>query len=162
MKIAVPLTNENQISNHFGESDYFGVYTISEKNEITDIHTLESPEGCGCSSDIADQLASDGVSIFLAAGMGGGAYNRFTRTGISVVRGRSGDAAEAVMEYLAGNIEDMGSSCHRHGDSMVHAHNQNLHAHHDHHHHDHHHHDHHHDHAHACGCGTEGHSCGCN
>jgi predicted Fe-Mo cluster-binding NifX family protein len=158
MKIAVPLTNENQISNHFGESDFFGVFTISENNEITDIHTLESPDGCGCKSDIADQLATDGVSIFIAAGMGGGAASKFTRSGISVVRGRSGDAAEVVMEYLSGDVEDLGSSCHRHGETLVHAPKQ-LHVHH---HHDHHHHDHHHDSAHSCGCGTEGHSCGCN
>lgn len=147
MKIAVPLTNNNQISGHFGQSDYFGVYTISESSEITGMQTVTPNEGAGCKSNIAGKLATDGVTVLLAAGMGGGALSKFTRNGISVIRGCAGDPAELVKEYLSGNVEDKGSSCHKHMTSSIlmpahqHQHNEK---------------------AHSCGCGTEGHSCGCN
>jgi predicted Fe-Mo cluster-binding NifX family protein len=114
MKIAVPVTKENQIDGHFGHCESYGVFTISEKNEIVEIKSVGSPEGCGCKSDIASVLASDGVSIMIAGGIGGGAINVLNNSGIEVIRGCSGDATEVVKLYLAGLIEDSGSSCHQH------------------------------------------------
>jgi predicted Fe-Mo cluster-binding NifX family protein len=114
MKIAVPVTNENQVDGHFGHCDSYGVFTISEKNEISDVKKVGSPEGCGCKSDIAGVLASDGVTIMLAGGIGGGAVNVLNNSGIEVVRGCSGDATEVVKLFLAGSVEDSGSSCHHH------------------------------------------------
>ena len=153
MKIAVPLNNENHISGHFGQSDYFGIFTITDDRQIAGLQFVESPEGCGCRSDIASQLASDGVTVLLASGMGKGAFSKFTRSGISVIRGLSGSADNAVKEYLGGGLEDLGSSCHKHMTSAVHV--AALQHHHHHHHHDH-------EHAHACGCSTDGGGCGCN
>jgi predicted Fe-Mo cluster-binding NifX family protein len=114
MKIAVPVTKENQIDSHFGHCESYGVFTISDKNEIAEIKSVESPQGCGCKSDIASVLASDGVSIMLAGGIGGGAINVLNNSGIEVIRGCSGDATEVVKLYLSGLIEDSGSSCHQH------------------------------------------------
>jgi predicted Fe-Mo cluster-binding NifX family protein len=114
MKIAVPITAENQIDGHFGHCESYGVFTISEKNEILDIKNVESPEGCGCKSDIASVLAEDGVTVMLAGGIGGGAINVLNNSGIEVIRGCFGDAAEVVKLYLAGSVEDSGSSCHSH------------------------------------------------
>jgi predicted Fe-Mo cluster-binding NifX family protein len=114
MKIAVPVTKENQIDGHFGNCESYGVYTISDKNEIAEIKSVESPQGCGCKSDIASVLASDGVTKMLAGGIGGGAINVLNYSGIEVIRGCSGDATEVVKLYLAGLVEDSGSSCHQH------------------------------------------------
>lgn len=114
MKIAVPVTSDNQIDSHFGHCDSYGVYTISEKNEITDFKTVKSPEGCGCKSDIASVLASDGVEVMLAGGIGGGAINVLNSSGIEVIRGCSGKADEIVKLYIAGLVKDSGSSCHHH------------------------------------------------
>ena len=75
MKIAVPVTKENQIDGHFGHCESYGVFTISEKNEILGMKNVGSPEGCGCKSDIASVLAADGVTVMLAGGIGGGAIN---------------------------------------------------------------------------------------
>lgn len=119
MKIAVPVTNENQIDSHFGHCESYGVFTISDNNEIAGIKSFESPKGCGCKSDIASVLASDGVSVMLAGGIGGGAMNVLNNSGIEVIRGCSGDATEVVKLYLKGLVEDSGSSCHQHE-----AHNQ--------------------------------------
>jgi len=124
MKIAVPVTKENQIDGHFGHCDSYGVFTISEKNEISDVKKVGSPEGCGCKSDIASVLAADGVTVMLAGGIGGGAINVLNNSGIEVIRGCSGDATEVVKLYLSGSVEDSGSSCHQHE-----AHHHNGHHH---------------------------------
>ena len=114
MKIAVPVTKENQIDGHFGHCESYGVFTISDQNEISEIKSVESPQGCGCKSDIASVLASDGVSVMLAGGIGGGAINVLNNSGIEVIRGCSGNATEVVKLYLKGMVEDSGSSCHQH------------------------------------------------
>jgi predicted Fe-Mo cluster-binding NifX family protein len=114
MKIAVPVTKENQIDSHFGHCESYSIYTISDKKEITGIRNIESPQGCGCKSDIASVLASDGVKIMLAGGIGGGAINVLNYSGIEVIRGCSGNATEVVKLYLSGLVEDNGSSCHQH------------------------------------------------
>lgn len=114
MKIAVPITKENQIDGHFGHCESYGVFTISENKEISGIKSVGSPQGCGCKSDIASVLASDGVTVMLAGGIGGGAINVLNNSGIEVIRGCSGDATEVVKLYLSGLVEDSGSSCHQH------------------------------------------------
>ena len=114
MKIAVPITRENHIDDHFGHCESYGVFTISDKNEIAEVKNVESPQGCGCKSDIASVLASDGVSVMLAGGIGGGAINVLNNSGIEVIRGCAGDAAEVVKLYLSGLVEDSGNSCQQH------------------------------------------------
>jgi predicted Fe-Mo cluster-binding NifX family protein len=114
MKIAVPVTRNNQIDDHFGHCEFYRVFTISEKNEITELRTIASAQGCGCKSNIAGTLASDGVTILLAGGIGAGAINVLKMSGIDVVRGCSGDATEVVESFIRGNINDSGESCHQH------------------------------------------------
>jgi predicted Fe-Mo cluster-binding NifX family protein len=41
-KIAVPITNTNQIDSHFGHCESYSIFTISAINNI------KSPQGCGC------------------------------------------------------------------------------------------------------------------
>ncbi|MFH4964567.1 NifB/NifX family molybdenum-iron cluster-binding protein [Gaetbulibacter sp. M235] len=74
MKIAIPITNNNQIEDHFGHSEFYNVYTVLD-NKITDIIRLESEQGCGCKSNIASILKEQGVTIMLAGGIGGDAIN---------------------------------------------------------------------------------------
>jgi predicted Fe-Mo cluster-binding NifX family protein len=122
MKIAVPVTKENLIDGHFGHCESYGVFTISDKNEIAGIKSVESPQGCGCKSDIASVLASDGVSVMLAGGIGGGAINVLNNSGIEVIRGCSGDATEVVKQYLSGLVKDSGSNCHQQEGHHEHGH----------------------------------------
>jgi predicted Fe-Mo cluster-binding NifX family protein len=122
MKIAVPVTAENQIDGHFGHCDSYGIFTITDKKEIAEIKRVQSPQGCGCKSDIASVLASDGVTIMLAGGIGGGAINVLNNNGIEVIRGCSGNATEVVKLYLSGLIVDSGSSCHQHDAHHGHSH----------------------------------------
>lgn len=114
MKIAVPVTRNNQIDDHFGHCEFYSVFTVSEKNEITNVNTIPAIEGCGCKSGIAVTLAENGVTIMLAGGIGGGAINVLNNAGIEVVRGCSGSAAEIVKQFISGNISDSGISCAAH------------------------------------------------
>ena len=122
MKIAVPITANNQIDDHFGHCEQYGIFTVSEKNEIENVQMISSVQGCGCKSDIASTLASMGVTTMLAGGIGGGAINVLSNAGIQVIRGCSGQASEAVKQYLVGTLADSGSSCqqhdHHHGHSQ--------------------------------------------
>jgi predicted Fe-Mo cluster-binding NifX family protein len=126
MKIAVPVTSDKYIDSHFGHCESYGVYTISEKKEITEVKTVKSPQGCGCKSDIAAVLAADGVKVLLAGGIGGGAINVLNNNGIEVIRGCSGKAEDVVRLYINGLVSDSGSSCnhhnkdHQHGDNCHH------------------------------------------
>jgi predicted Fe-Mo cluster-binding NifX family protein len=114
MKIAVPVTVSNQIDGHFGHCDFYSVFTISGKSEITDVQTFKSEQGCGCKSNIAGVLAESGVTVMLAGGIGGGAINVLNNSGIKVIRGCSGNAADIVKLYVDGKINDSGESCSHH------------------------------------------------
>jgi len=114
MKIAVPVTRNNQIDDHFGHCEFYSVFTISEKNEITEVKTIPSVQGCGCKSNIAHILAEDGVTVMLAGGIGGGAINVLNNAGIEVIRGCSGDASTVIKSFIRGHINDSGESCHQH------------------------------------------------
>ena len=114
MKIAVSVTNNNQIEDHFGHCEFYNIYSISENNEILDVQSLESEQGCGCKSNIASVLKTKGVTIMLAGGIGGGAINVLNSAGIDVVRGCSGTPQDIVSQYITGLIEDSGVSCQHH------------------------------------------------
>lgn len=114
-KIATPLTENNQIDDHFGHCEYYGIYTINDDNVIANKEILKSEQGCGCKSNIAGTLAQNGISIMLAGGIGNGAINVLNHAGINVIRGCSGDAETAVKNFIEGKITDSGSSCNTHG-----------------------------------------------
>jgi predicted Fe-Mo cluster-binding NifX family protein len=122
MKIAVPVTIDNKVDSHFGHCESYNVFTVSDTNEIIEVKNVSSPMGCGCKSDIANVLASDGVTIMLAGGIGGGAINVLNSSGIEVIRGCSGGAADVVKLYLSGLVKDSGSSCHVHEGHHNHGH----------------------------------------
>lgn len=113
-KIAIPVTRSNQIDDHFGHCEFYGIYTISENNEIIDVQSLKSEQGCGCKSNIAGVLSANGVSIMLAGGIGAGAINVLNNSGIKVIRGCSGNATTVVKQYVDGKISDSGESCSQH------------------------------------------------
>lgn len=122
MKIAIPTKENNRIDDHFGHCRFYTIYTVSEKNEILDKQPLQSPQGCGCKSNIAYDLAEMGVSIMLAGGIGDGAINKLTSQNITVVRNCKGDIDDIVNEYLTGNIVDGGASCAAHANHSADGH----------------------------------------
>lgn len=122
MKIAVPSKENNQIDAHFGHCAFYKIYTVSENNAIISEERLDSPQGCGCKSDIAATFEKTGVKIMLAGGIGDGAINKLRAHGVDVIRNCAGDARQIAEDYLAGKITDGGSNCtaHEHGHTCSH------------------------------------------
>ena len=118
MKIAIP-TKDNQVDSHFGHCEHFSIADISADNKISSIELMPSPEGCGCKSNIANQLAEMGVIVMLAGNMGQGAVNKIAAAGIQVYRGCSGDVRQLVEAYLEEKVKDSGTTCAGHGEDHV-------------------------------------------
>jgi len=118
-KIAIPVIN-NQINDHFGQSEMYKLYTISEANKITSIETMAAEQGCGCKSNIATELAEAGVTTMLAGGIGQGAINVLGNNNIKVIRGCSGDADAIAKLYIDGLVLDSGESCQQHEKGEAH------------------------------------------
>lgn len=115
-KIAIPVDQNNQIEDHFGQCEFYEIYSIVEGNKIVEVNILEAEQGCGCKSNIASVLAENGVTVMLAGGIGQGAINVLNQCNIEVVRGCSGATKEIVKEYLEGAVVDSGETCaHVHG-----------------------------------------------
>lgn len=113
MKIAVPTTQKNMVDSHFGHCEYFSIFTIEGKN-IIGSEIVQSPEGCGCKSNIALTLNQMGVKTMLAGNMGSGAVNVLNSQGIDVYRGCEGDVSKLVRNFVNGQIKDSGETCNHH------------------------------------------------
>lgn len=123
MKIALP-TRDGQIDSHFGHCAYYTIYTV-ENGKITAEETMASPEGCGCKSNIATELAQNGVLVLLGGSMGDGALNVLNSNGIEVIRGCSGDTRSVAEAWLRGELKDSQIACeadHEHGHTCSHGH----------------------------------------
>ena len=112
MKIAVP-TRDGVIDDHFGHCAYYTIFDI-ENNEIVATSRLDSPEGCGCKSNIASVMQEMGIEIMLAGNMGQGAKNKLESHNIQVIRGCKGNIEMVVRAYLIGLIKDSGEGCSHH------------------------------------------------
>ena len=114
-KIAIP-TRDNSVDNHFGHCAEYTVYTVTGKSVVAK-ETVESPQGCGCKSNIAAELRSIGVGTMLAGNIGEGAITKLSQAGIQVIRGCSGNTDELINAYLEGQLSDNGQTCdaHAHG-----------------------------------------------
>jgi len=112
MKLAIP-TRDNMVDEHFGHCDHYTVFTI-ENDSVVKSEVIESPQGCGCKSNIASVLKDLGVELMLAGNIGGGAINVLNNSGISVVRGCDGEVTSLVNDYIKGELIDSGTSCQQH------------------------------------------------
>ena len=115
-KVAIPSKGD-MIDNHFGNCEKFTIYTLSLQNKVIDTSYYKAPESCGCKSDLATELAKEGVEVILAAGIGQGAINKIKASNIEVYMGYSGETKQVLEQWLNG---DKGGSdvCppHEHGD----------------------------------------------
>jgi len=113
MKIALP-TRDGNIDDHFGHCDHFTLMTLDGENNIVKIEAMDSPEGCGCKSDIAPLLIKEGVKVMLAGNMGQGAINILSQNGIQVIRGCSGSIDDVAAKWIAGDLQDNEITCNHH------------------------------------------------
>lgn len=111
--IAVP-TRDEMVDNHFGHCEYYTVFHVDDNNNIINSQRLDSPQGCGCKSNIASVMQQMGITIMLAGNMGEGAYNKLTQHNIGVIRGCSGPVVEVIKAYLNGSLIDFAMGCDHH------------------------------------------------
>jgi predicted Fe-Mo cluster-binding NifX family protein len=114
MILAIP-SKGTQVDDHFGHCEFYRLFTV-EDSKIVSEKRLDSPAGCGCKSNIAQELARQGVSVMLAGNMGQGAVNKVSAAGIKVIRGCSGDVREVMESFISGTLRDSGETCADHGD----------------------------------------------
>lgn len=112
IKIAIP-TQDDVVDDHFGHCDHYTVFTVDNKSIISS-ERLDSPQGCGCKSNIASVMQKMGITIMLAGNMGMGAFNKLSTHGINVVRGCHGNIEDVLKAYLEGSIADSAESCSHH------------------------------------------------
>ena len=109
-KIALP-SREGKVDGHFGHCEYYTVFTISDENKVVEKETLESPQGCGCKSNIATVLQEKGVTKMIVGNIGNGAINVLNNAGIDVIRGCNGPVEEIIESWLKGEISDQDIVC---------------------------------------------------
>ena len=112
MRIAVP-TRDGHVDDHFGHCAYYTIFDIEDGNIIS-TERLDSPQGCGCKSNIASVMQDMGIELMLAGNMGEGARNKLQSHNIRVIRGCKGAIEAVVKGYLCGIILDSGESCDHH------------------------------------------------
>jgi predicted DNA-binding protein (UPF0251 family)/predicted Fe-Mo cluster-binding NifX family protein len=113
MKIAVP-SRDGLVDEHFGHCKEFLVFKVEGSGAdamLTTEPTVPSPEGCGCKSGVAADLARAGVTHLVAGNMGEGAVRVLGSHGIAVIRGASGDAKAAALAFAKGALADSGAGC---------------------------------------------------
>lgn len=117
MKIAVSYEDGN-IFQHFGHSKMFKIYEMDGQN-IVDTKIIEAQDSRH--SALATMLDDINVDALICGGIGNGAMEALVQMGIEVCSGVSGDADEAVAEYLNGSLESQGVNCDHHNNGEEHS-----------------------------------------
>ena len=112
-KIAIP-TRENLVDDHVGHCDHYTVFTVGDDKNVIGSERLDSPQGCGCKSNIASVMQEMGITVMLAGNMGMGGFNKLAAHGISTVRGFHGNVNDVLTAYLNGSLSDSAEVCDHH------------------------------------------------
>ena len=113
MKIAVTYDN-GQIFQHFGHSAQFKLYEVSGGMILNTAVVDTNGSGHGA---LAGFLKQNGVDTLICGGIGGGAQEGLKKAGIAFYGGCSGQADQAVEDFLADKLqyqEDI--RCDHHGE----------------------------------------------
>ncbi len=100
MKIAVTYEN-GDIFQHFGHTQYFKVYEVSEGKVISSEVVDTNGSGHGALAGVLNRLNAD---VLICGGIGGGAQMALAQAGIQLYGGASGDADMAVDAFLKGEL----------------------------------------------------------
>ena len=86
---------------HFGHTEQFKLYDV-ENGEIKQTQVVDTNgQGHGA---LASFLTNAGVEVLICGGIGGGAQAALAAAGIQLFGGVSGDADEAVLRFVSGNL----------------------------------------------------------
>lgn len=100
MRIAATYEN-GMIFQHFGHTSQFKIYEVEDNKIVSEkiVETLGSGHGA-----LAGFLSSCEVDVLICGGIGGGAQNALAQAGIKLYGGVSGNADDAVADFIAGNL----------------------------------------------------------
>lgn len=119
MRIAVTYDNGN-VFQHFGRTEQFKIYDVEDGKVVSSQVVGSNGAGHGA---LAGVLAAGGVNILICGGIGGGAINALSQTGIDIYAGAQGDCDAIVAAFLAGEFEQVESAtCDCHGEGHEHGH----------------------------------------
>ena len=122
LRIAVCYDTENgNIFQHFGKTEYFKVYDIDDGKITSDEVVSTNGLGHGALAGVLSGLSAD---VLICGGIGGGAQNALRANGINLYGGCSGNADEAVKNFLDGNLsyqEDVRCDHHDHEEGECHS-----------------------------------------
>lgn len=112
MRIAVTFENGN-VFQHFGHTEQFKLFDVADGQIIKEQIVDAGGNGHGA---LAGFLTDMKVDTLICGGIGGGARNALAQAGIRLYGGVSGDADQAVKDFLAGNLAyDPDAACSHHG-----------------------------------------------
>jgi ATP-binding protein involved in chromosome partitioning len=110
IKIAIPLVN-NELSMHFGHCEQFAIIDADEEKKTIIKSELATPPPHE-PGVLPRWLASQGVQMIIAGGMGSRAQDLFAAQQIKVLTGAPVAAPEQlVAAYFAGNLELGANAC---------------------------------------------------
>lgn len=112
MRIAVTYEN-GEVFQHFGHTEHFKLYDVQD-GQITGEQIVDT-NGSGHGA-LAGFLTDLAVDTLLCGGIGGGAKDALAGAGIALYGGITGNADDAVKEFLAGTLSyNPDVSCNHHG-----------------------------------------------
>ena len=119
MRIAVCYEKETgNIFGHFGRTQFFKIYDVQDKTVIKSEIVDTNGQGHGA---LVAVLSQQHVNVLLCGGIGAGAKTALADEGIQLFGGCTGEADQAVREYLTGKlryVQDV--SCDHHEGSCAH------------------------------------------
>ncbi len=128
MKIAIVTLDGKTVSQHFGRSPYYAIFTIENKeiknkelrerksvpgtqNKNDSVsHNHSRGHGFGHANDkkhdaMIEQIAD--CQVLIAGGMGRGAYERFFMKGINVIMTNKTKIEDVVDSYIKGELNNL-------------------------------------------------------
>ena len=110
MKYAVPVA-DGEIAAHFGHCQHFAIFDVNDAEKT--ILKKELADSPGHQPGMLPVwLASKGVSVVIAGGMGSRAVDIFRENNIQVIVGTmQTDPEKAVLDYIAGQLATGGYVC---------------------------------------------------
>ncbi len=119
MRIAVTY-QEGQIFQHFGHTEQFKIYDVTDGKISTSqiVNTMGAGHGA-----LAGFLKNAQVDVLICGGIGGGAQMAIAEAGIQLYSGNSGKADEAVEKWMNGTLtQNKNATCDHHGHEHGHGH----------------------------------------
>ena len=110
MLIAIPVEG-GKLCAHFGHCSEFALIDVDQgRKSVNGVKTVEPPPHEP--GVLPKWLASQGVGIVIAGGMGRRAQDLFSQAGIDVIVGAPSESPEAVArDYLNGTLSVGGNVC---------------------------------------------------